>query len=183
MGFRRERVRVLSRNLFTDRLSTCIIIASCAIYFERNKSFSLFFPFDPDLEQGVKILEEGRTYHRCPRWVEDEREDACGYRWKGRKEGSKEEKRRERGRRAGESVGDSCRGVAGSISVDRRHKLFQWTRSSGSISLPLFLSFVPFMRFFLAGQSARFNRAEMFSGPAIFRGSLVLRPTAVSILR
>lgn len=33
-----------------------------------------------------------------------------------------------------ESVGDSCRGVAGSISVDRRHKLFQWTQSSGSIS-------------------------------------------------
>jgi len=32
-----------------------------------------------------------------------------------------------------ESVGDSCRGVAGSISVDRRHKLFQWTQSSGSI--------------------------------------------------
>lgn len=39
-----------------------------------------------------------------------------------------------------ESVGDSCRGVAGSISVDRRHKLFQWTQSSGSIVGPFLLS-------------------------------------------
>lgn len=106
-----------------------------------------------------------------------------------------EERRREESVGVGlESVGDSCRGVAGSISVDRRHKLFQWTQSSGSISdsflllsPPLSLR-LPFSRvpssFFLAGQSVRFNRPEMFSGPAIFcsRGSLVLQPSLASIL-
>ena len=127
-----------SRNLFTYRLS-CIV--SRVIYLERNKSFSFFFSLSLVLSipiscEGSRSSKKGgRTTGVRGGWRT--REDACGYRWK---EGSKEEKRRERGRRAGESVGDSCRGVAGSISVDRRHKLFQWTRSSGSISLPPSLS-------------------------------------------
>lgn len=115
-----------------------------------------------------------RTYHRCPRWLEDEDtgEDACGYRWrrKGKKEGSKEEKRRERGRRAGgecwRQLPRCCRINFGgpqtqTVSVDSIERFY--LRLSHSLR-----PFVPFSRFFLAGQSARFNRAEMFSGPAIF---------------
>jgi len=62
--------------------------------------------------------------------------------WWRRRRWWKEESRKRGARDAredagSESVGDSCRGVAGSISVDRRHKLFQWTQSSDSIPLPV----------------------------------------------
>lgn len=61
--------------------------------------------------------------------------DGGGCRWRWWNWGKRDRKRRARERKDAslESVGDSCRGVAGSISVDRRHKLFQWTQSSGSI--------------------------------------------------
>lgn len=77
----------------------------------------------------VRAEAQGR-YRRPWRWL-----GGCRWKWWNRwKEGSKERKQGTRERTAGpESVGDSCRGVAGSISVDRRHKLFQWTQSSGSI--------------------------------------------------
>lgn len=89
------------------------------------------------------------------------------------KEGSKEEKRRDRGRRALESVGDSCRGVAGSISVDRRHKLFQWTQSSGSISPTPFTPSVSFRLalVLLAGSFSRANRCVSI-GRKCFQGRL-----------
>lgn len=88
------------------------------------------------------------------------------------KEGSKEEKRRDRGRRALESVGDSCRGVAGSISVDRRHKLFQWTQSSGSISPTPFTRSVSLLTLVLL--AASFSRANLCVsiGRKCFQGRL-----------
>ena len=107
--------------------------------------------------------------------------------------------KRDQKRRREESVGVGLGRVLETVAAVLPDQ-FRWTADtncfsgldravlSPSLSLSLSLSpflrpFVPFIRFFLAGQSARFNRAEMFSGPAIFRGSLVLRPTTVSILR
>lgn len=71
-----------------------------------------------------------------------------------------------------QSVGDSCRGVAGSISVDRRHKLFQWTQSSGSIVCPFLLfvssrvSLAP-----VAASAASRSRARINSPPPPSRSS------------
>lgn len=88
-----------------------------------------------DLRRGTTgvrtVRAEAQGRYRWPWWWLG----GCRWKWWNRwKEGSKERKQGTRERTAGpESVGDSCRGVAGSISVDRRHKLFQWTQSSGSI--------------------------------------------------
>ena len=137
---RKSIYRINIRSLFTTKHSTL--------------SFLFCFPsspFDGDhfatseskmkSTRRVKILED---VPQVSAWLEREREDVVAVTDGGGKGGRgiergeekrREEKRREESVGVGlESVGDSCRGVAGSISVDRRHKLFQWTQSSGSTS-------------------------------------------------